>query len=131
MTEIKEDEGRQPCQSRFGLSVRITLVLRPAGLVTPLEIVLILSNPLAALNPARTIRLLALFGQLVQSWPVACMVISELDVTSHGLHQMVRGNVLAEILVELHFFAGDGVDERSDQLEEAPDHERHCVSPSA
>lgn len=87
-----------------------------------------LSNEFASLDPTLAVCLLALFSQLVQSRPVERMVIAELNIPSHGLHQMAGGYVQTEILVELHLLASDGVDKRSDQFEKTPDHERHCKS---
>ena len=110
--------------SRLLLS-RGAFTLRQAVSGTALQVVLKLADPLACLDPAFPVLLLALLCQLVQRWPVERMVVSELNIASHGLHQMARRHMLAEIFVELHLLASDGIDEWGDQLEEAPDHERH------
>lgn len=110
--------------SRLLLS-RGAFTLRQAVSGTALQIVLKLTNPLACLDPAFPVFLLALLCQFVQCRPVERMVISELNIASHGLHQMARRYVLTEIFIELHLLASDGIDEWGDQLEEAPDHERH------
>lgn len=119
-----QDGMPQPGLSeQSGLFFRATFSLRQTGTVTTLQIVLVFANPLASLDPAFAVFLLSLLRQLVQGRPVQRMVISELDVASHGFHQMARRHMLTEILVELHLVPGDRIDERGDQLEETPDHE--------
>lgn len=110
--------------SRFLFSTG-AFTLRQAVSGTALQVVLKLANPLSGLNPAFPVFLLSLLGQFVQCWPVQRMVVPELDIASHGLHQMARRDMLTEIFIELHLLASDGIDERGDQLEEAPDHERY------
>lgn len=96
-----------------------SLALGHARDVLSLEVVLELADLLATLDPALSNQLTALFGQFVQSGPVDGVVVAELNVTTHRLHELAGRNMLAQVLVELQLLTSLGVDERCDQLEEA------------
>lgn len=54
------------------------------------------------------------------------MIVVEVQFTAVVLPELFCGDVLLKVLVELHLFFGDGVDERRDKLEEGADIPRHC-----
>ena len=99
--------------------------LGQVGNVLALQVVLKLADLLATLNPAFTVRLTALFSQLVQSMPVGCMVVAEFDITTHGLHKLARRDVLTQVLVELELLSSIRVNQGCDQFEESPDDKGH------
>jgi hypothetical protein len=66
---------------------------------------------------------MSLFGQLIEGRPVNRVIIFEFEVPTHGLHELTRRDVLAQVFVELELLSGIGIDERCDQLEESPNNE--------
>jgi hypothetical protein len=103
----------------------LNLGLRQARDVFTLQVVLELADQLATLNPAFTVSLTALFSQLVQCRPIGCMIVAELDITTHRLHKMARRDVLTQVLIELELLSSIRVNQGCDQFEESPDDEWH------
>lgn len=93
--------------------------------VLALEVVLKLADLLAALDPALTNHFASLFSQFVQSGPVDGVVVAELNVTTHRLHELTGRNMLAQVLIEFQLLTSLGVNEGRDQLEEARNDPRH------
>lgn len=122
----KRQWGYQRCQ-KGDLSTALILRLFTCGSlglghardVFSLEVVLELADLLATLDPALANQLTTLFGQLIQSGPVDRVVVAELNITTHRLHELAGRNMLAQVLVELQLLTSLGVNEGCDQLEEA------------
>lgn len=87
-----------------------------------------LADALASFNPSLLLFLAAQLCESVERGPVDRVVVLELHVTANRLHELLGGNMLAQIFVELELFASKRVDEGCDELEEAPDIERCCKS---
>ena len=95
--------------------------------ITGLQVLFILADVLPALDPAMTVFGSPLFGQAVQSRPVRGMIVFEFHIAAHGSHKLASGHMLAQVFVEFEFLPGLRVDERGDDLEEAPDDEWYCI----
>lgn len=111
---MSEAASMHPSSWFLGLSICTTCALRHTRDVFSLQIVFELADLLAALDPAFVVSRAALVGQLVQCEPVGRMVVTELDITTHRLHEMARWHVLAQVLVELELLASLRVNEWSD-----------------
>lgn len=59
-----------------------------------LQIIFELANLLAPTDPALAVCLTTLFSQLDQRWPIYGVIIAELNLATHGFHELTRRNVL-------------------------------------
>ena len=58
------------------------------------------------------------------------MIVLEVYITTVGFVELRGRDVFAQVVVEDHLFAGYGVDEGGDELEEGVDEPGDCVSES-
>lgn len=95
-------------------------------LLTSTEVVLVLANLLSGIDPALLECFPASVALLVQGRPVGLVVVVEVQFTTVVLPQLLCGDVLLEVLVELHLLLGDWVDKGRNKLEEGADVPGHC-----
>lgn len=89
------------------------------------KVVFVFSNTFPTLDPALTVLFLLYLGQLVQRRPVGRVVVFEVNLSANRFHKLAGWDMVAQFLVELELFPGNGVKERRDDLEETNDDERH------
>lgn len=94
-----------------------------------LKIPFILTHPLPSPLPPVPQLPFTPFRKLFQGRPVYIMVVFEQDVSAVGFEELFGGHVQAEIFVKGDFFAGEGVDEGADELEEGPEQPGYCFFP--
>jgi len=73
----------------------------------------------------------SLRAQCIQRRPILRMVILEIECSPEWLKQLLFGNKLRHILIELEFGARMRVDEGRNELEKRGDIPRHCVTISS
>ncbi len=105
----------------------VELESRYASIRASCEIIFRLADDGTRGPPPRQLGFAALLAQLVERWPVHVVVVLKVHVAGPvGAPQLLRGDVLLHVFVELELLPRDGVDEGCDDFEKAPDNPRNC-----
>ena len=103
-----------------GWSYISTFSLGQTLLIPALEVPLVFADPHSTSDPPFLICLSPLICKLVDSRPVCCMIILEVDFPTVCVHQMGWWDVLSKVFVKFQLLTSEGIDKRCYELEETP-----------